>query len=236
MTERFIELSAVTLTLGKQQFAFDLTIPEGKVTAITGPSGSGKSTLLNLISGFEAADSGTIRIAGEDVTGKLPSERPVASIFQDHNLFAHLDVFTNVALGTSANLRLSATQKQSVHEALKRVGLGGFEKRMPGDLSGGERQRAAIARALVQNQPLILLDEPFAALDPSLRRDMGQLLLDLQREEGRTLLLVTHQPDEVARLADEVIFLESGHILFVGAKVHFMQQHEIPAIGKFLSV
>lgn len=235
MSKSVIQLNEVRLSLGKQSFAFDLTIKPGMITAITGPSGSGKSTLLNLLSGFEAPDSGSILIGAEDVTKSLPSERPIACVFQDHNLFAHLDVFTNVALGAEVSLRLSALQKQSVYDALKRVGLGGFEKRMPGDLSGGERQRAAIARAMVQNQPIVLLDEPFAALDPSLRRDMGDLIRDLQRDGNRTILLVTHQPDEVRRLADEVVFLENGGIVFAGSKEDFLQQDHVAEIGKFLS-
>lgn len=230
-----IRLDQVTLNLGKQGFSFDVEFAEAKITAITGSSGSGKSTLLNLVSGFETPDCGKIWIAGRDVTACLPADRPVASVFQDHNLFAHLDVFTNVALGASSSIRLSPNDKDNVHEALRRVGLAGFEKRKPADLSGGERQRAAIARALVQAQPVMLLDEPFAALDPSLRRDMGALLRELQQETSRTMLIVTHQPDEVQRLADNVVFLEQGAISFAGPTKDFLQQTHVPAIKRFLT-
>jgi thiamine transport system ATP-binding protein len=235
MTDGSIQLDDVRLTLGKQQFHFNLTIEANKVTAITGPSGSGKSTLLNLISGFEIPDQGRVLIGNRDATKHLPAERPIASIFQDHNLFAHLDLFTNVALGANAALRLSAANKTAVITALSRVGLGGFERRMPADLSGGERQRAAIARSLVQDKPLILMDEPFAALDPSLRRDMGSLLRELQQEQKRTIVIVTHQPDEVERLADNVVFLEKGVVTFMGSKQSFFDQAGHRAITNFLS-
>lgn len=235
MSEYAIELDNIELKLGKQQFSFDVKFRKGCVTAITGPSGSGKSTLLNLVSGFELAERGKISMIGQDVTDRLPAERPVSSIFQDHNLFAHLDVFTNVALGAAPDLRLSAAQRHVVQDALKRVGLEGFDKRLPAALSGGERQRAALARALVQDKPIILLDEPFAALDPSLRRDMGALILNLNSVGERTILLVTHQPDEVMRLADEVIFVESGKILFSGPVADFTRQTDLEPINRFLN-
>jgi thiamine transport system ATP-binding protein len=234
MTDGSIQLDDVRLTLGKQQFHFNLTIEAGKITAITGPSGSGKSTLLNLISGFETPDQGRVLIGNRDVSKDLPAERPVASIFQDHNLFAHLDLFTNVALGANSALKLTAAHRVAISAALSRVGLAGFERRMPADLSGGERQRAAIARSLVQNQPLILMDEPFAALDPALRRDMGSLMRELQREHDRTIIIVTHQPDEVQRLADNVVFLEKGAVTFLGDKRSFIDHADHSAITNFL--
>lgn len=230
-----IEFRKVELTLGRQSFRFNFTIKAEEIAAICGPSGSGKSTVLNLISGFERPDSGHIFIGEREVSADQPSERPVASIFQDHNLFAHLDVFTNVALGANSKLRLSHAEKSTVSSALERVGLKGFEKRKPGDLSGGERQRAAIARVLVQNHPIMLLDEPFAALDPSLRREMADLVLSLKRETGRTVVFVTHQADEVLRLADSVIFLENGTEIFAGSKQEFLTRDQIPSITRFLN-
>lgn len=230
-----VEFRKVELTLGRQSFTFNFTIKAEEITAICGSSGSGKSTVLNLISGFVRPDSGNVFIGERDVTDDQPSERPVASIFQDHNLFAHLDVFTNVGLGANSKLRLSHAEKLTVSRALERVGLKGFEKRKPGDLSGGERQRAAIARVLVQNHPIMLLDEPFAALDPSLRREMADLVLTLKRETSRTVVFVTHQADEVLRLADSVVFLENGCEIFVGSKHEFLNQDQIPAITRFLN-
>lgn len=207
-----IELSGVHLTLGSHRFAFDLKVPAGSFTAVTGPSGSGKSTLFNIIAGFETPDAGQVRLGGEDMGAAPPGKRPVSLVFQDNNLFAHLDLFTNVALGVSPSLRLDAAGRALVSAALSRVGLGGFEKRMPATLSGGERQRAAFARALVRKRPIMLLDEPFAALDPSLRHQMGELLSALHRDGGFTVLMITHDPDEARRLADRFVLIEGGHV------------------------
>lgn len=210
--DRTIALAGVRLKLGNADFAFDCRLPGGAVTAVTGPSGSGKSTFLNLVAGFETPDEGRVLIGAEDVTRLHPAERPVSLVFQDNNLFAHLDIASNVGLGISPSLRLSADDRAAVSTALERVGLGGFEKRLPGTLSGGERQRAAFARALVRRKPVLLLDEPFAALDPDLRAAMSALLIELHRETGNTVLIVTHDPQEVRRSADHVLFLNRGRI------------------------
>lgn len=230
-----IALAKVELRLGSKVFRFDCTLPAGAVTAITGPSGSGKSTLLNLVAGFETPDQGHVVIAGEDVTEKHPSERPVSLVFQDNNLFAHLDLFTNIGLGISPSLKLTAKDRKTVSQALERVGLKGFERRMPGTLSGGERQRAAFARALVRNKPVLLMDEPFAALDPGMRLSMASLLLDLHRETGNTILVVTHDPEEVGRLADHAIFIDHGEIALQAPAKEFLGRHDIPALAEFLS-
>ncbi|MBP2562691.1 thiamine transport system ATP-binding protein [Neorhizobium galegae] len=230
-----IVLEKVELRLGTKEFRFDCVVSAGAVTAITGPSGSGKSTFLNLVAGFEAPDRGRILIAGEDVTEKHPSERPVSLVFQDNNLFAHLDLATNIGLGISPSLKLSGSDRAAISQALERVGLGGFEKRMPGTLSGGERQRAAFARALVRRKPVLLMDEPFAALDPGLRLSMASLLIDLHRETGNTVLIVTHDPDEVGRLADHAIFIDHGQISLQAPAEEFLARRDIPALAGFLS-
>src|SRR6218665_3166395 len=139
--ERDIALSGVRLRLGHADFAFDCRIPGGAITAVTGPSGSGKSTLLNLVAGFEKPDMGDVLIGGAAVTGLHPSERPVSLVFQDNNLFAHLDLASNIGLGISLSLKLSGDDRAAVSSALERVGLAGLERRLPGTLSGGERQR-----------------------------------------------------------------------------------------------
>ncbi|WP_117194860.1 thiamine ABC transporter ATP-binding protein [Rhizobium terrae] len=230
-----IALENVGLRLGVKDFHFDCALSAGSVTAVTGPSGSGKSTFLNLIAGFETADSGRVLVAGGDVTQKHPSERPVSLIFQDNNLFSHLDLLTNVGLGISPSLKLTAENRKAISNALERVGLGGFEKRMPGTLSGGERQRAAFARALVRKKPILLMDEPFAALDPGLRLSMASLLLDLHRETGNTVVIVTHDPEEVGRLADHAIFIDHGRILAQASAKEFLARRDIPQLAEFLS-
>src|SRR5690606_13523714 len=155
-----------------------------------GPSGAGKSTLLYLVAGFLAPVSGRIVIDGADVTALPPESRPVTTVFQEHNLFPHLTVFDNVALGVSPALKLDATARRRVGEALERVHLAGLDHRRPGELSGGQRQRVTLARALVRQRPVLLLDEPFTALGPALRRELLELIGNLVRDERLAAILV----------------------------------------------
>ncbi|MBU2329010.1 MAG: ATP-binding cassette domain-containing protein [Alphaproteobacteria bacterium] len=229
-----IRLDDVHLTLGHRAFHFDCGFGRGRITAVVGPSGSGKSTLLNLVSGFERPDSGHIEIAGRDVTDLAPAERPVSLVFQDNNLFSHLDLFTNIGLGIHPAMRLTPADRRAISDALTRVGLPGYERRLPGSLSGGERQRVAFARALVRHRPVLLLDEPFAALDPGLRAAMVELLVDLHAETRATVLIVTHDPRDVERLADDVTFIDDGHVLVKTDKMTFFQSHDIAAVQNFL--
>ncbi|WP_312808258.1 thiamine ABC transporter ATP-binding protein [Agrobacterium cavarae] len=229
-----VRLEQVSLQLGRQHFFFDTSFEEAKVTAVVGPSGSGKSTLVNLVAGFEKPTGGRVLIGSYDMGERDPAERPISLIFQDNNLFAHLDIVTNIGLGISPSLRLTQDDKAKIASALERVGLAGFEKRLPSSMSGGERQRAALARALVRQRAVMLLDEPFAALDPGLRAGMAGLLKELQLENGNTVLLVTHHPDDIRRLADAVVFLSDGKILFQGATEAFFSVTDIPEVGAFL--
>ncbi len=229
-----VTLEQVSLQLGQQHFFFDTSFEAATVTAVVGPSGSGKSTLLNLVAGFEKPTGGRVLIGADDMGGRDPAERPISLIFQDNNLFAHLDIATNIGLGISPSLRLTQDDKAKIASALERVGLAGFEKRLPSSMSGGERQRAALARALVRQRAVMLLDEPFAALDPGLRAGMAGLLKELQSENGNTVLLVTHHPDDIRRLADAVVFLSDGKILFQGATEAFFSATDIPEVGAFL--
>jgi len=211
-----IRLDNVRKTLGNKQFAYDVTLDGGGIIAVTGPSGSGKSTLFHLLAGFETPDSGRVLIDDADMAGRGPGERPLTYIFQDHNLFAHLDVATNVGIGISPQLKLSSGDHDAVRDALASVGLSGFEKRLPQALSGGERQRVAFARALVRHRPLLLLDEPFASLDEQLRREMGDLLMELQQDTGIMVLVISHDSQEISRLAGRVIAIDAGCIAFSG--------------------
>lgn len=229
-----LRLSDVRVHFGKTQLQFDCAIRKGEIVAVAGASGSGKSTLLNIIAGFETPDAGSVEILGERVAGRDPSERPVSVIFQEHNLFAHLDVGTNIGLGIDPALKLGIKERARIAAALGRVGLDGFAKRMPPTLSGGERQRVALARALVRRKPVLLLDEPFAALDPGLRGSMSSLLLDLHRQEGNTILIITHHPDDVLALADSVLFLDQGRVLLHDAKAQFLTRTDLPAVAGFL--
>lgn len=224
-----ILLDHVALKLGDTRFDFDCRIESGAITAIAGPSGAGKSTLLNLIAGFERPQSGRLFISGSEYTESHPSERPVSVVFQDHNLFAHLDIFTNVALGISPSMRLTDADRTSVDDALARVGLAGFGPRSPGSLSGGEKQRAAFARALGRKRPVLLLDEPFASLDPNLRVQMSDLLTALHRETGNTVVIVTHDRSEIGRVAKNVLFVEHGAARASEATDRFLARTGSPA-------
>ncbi len=207
-----VELQKASLRLGENRFAFDLDVPAGALAIVTGASGAGKTTLFNIISGFETPDSGEVRIGGNPMTGLTPAKRPISLVFQDHNLFAHMNIASNIGLGINARLKLSQSDWREVSAALDKVGLSHFEKRLPGTLSGGERQRAAFARALVQKRPVILLDEPFAALDPALRKEMGTLLETLWQETGATIMMISHDPGEVQRLATLEAHVDKGRI------------------------
>ena len=207
-----IRLHDVSFSYGETAMHFDGAVPGGAIAAIVGPSGSGKSTLLNLIAGFEIPQSGSILIGGTDVTDLSPAARPVSMVFQENNLFAHLSVEQNVGLGRSPNLRLHDVDRTAIAEALGRVGLRGKEKRKPEALSGGERQRVAIARALVRKRPILLLDEAFASLGPALRHQMLDLVDELRRETGMTVLMVTHTPEDALHLDALLLFIDSGQI------------------------
>jgi thiamine transport system ATP-binding protein len=235
MTAPAVRLDAVRFDYDDMAMAFDATFPAGELTAVIGPSGAGKSTLLNLIAGFEAPLSGRVLIGAEDVTDTPPQARPVSMIFQDHNLFAHLDAFTNVALGVSPSLKLDAAARTRVAQALVRVGLDGFAARLPGEMSGGERQRVAIARALVRNRPVLLLDEPFAALGPALRRDMVELVRDLAAEHGLTVLWVTHDPADARHAAASTAFVEDGRIISLQPTAAlFHHPAKVPGLAAYL--
>ena len=186
------------------------TLPTGSVTAVLGPSGGGKSTLLNVIAGYLSPYSGRILWNGQDITDLAPSRRPVAMLFQDNNLFPHLTVAQNIGLGLRPDLRLTSQDKASVSQALTRVGLADLEGRKPGTLSGGQQGRVALARVLVQRRPLILLDEPFAALGPALKTEMLDLVAVLVAETGATLLMVSHDPADARRIAPLTMVVADG--------------------------
>jgi thiamine transport system ATP-binding protein len=213
---------------------FDVRFPAGSFTAIIGPSGGGKSTLLNLIAGFEVPQAGSVLIGTQDVTALPPDQRPVNMIFQDNNVFAHLDVWTNVALGISPGLKLSRGDTARINEALAGVGLTQLKQRKPGDLSGGERQRVAVARALVRDRPVLLLDEPFAALGPALRRDMLDLVTAMQRARQLTVVMVSHQPEDAQYAASHTAYLEDGHIVALRPTAELFAATDIPGLVSYL--
>lgn len=193
-------------------FSFDAA--PGSITAILGPSGAGKSTLLSMLCGLLPPHHGSVSFDDDDFTHKPSHERPLSILFQEHNLFSHLSVFDNIALGISPKLTVSADDKHRIKAAAEKVGLEGLLERQPGELSGGQKQRVALARCLVRNRPLLLLDEPFSALDPSLRRDMLNEVKQLAISLGTTILMVTHHPDDAIAIADKVLFIDDGKVVY----------------------
>ncbi|WP_291732898.1 ATP-binding cassette domain-containing protein [Leisingera sp. F5] len=188
----------------------DLEIASGACVAVIGPSGAGKSTLVEAVAGFLPVTRGRILWNGADLTSQSPGKRPVAMLFQDGNLFPHLTVAQNVGLGLRANLRLNTSEWSRADAALDRVGLGGMGGRKPAALSGGQQSRVALARVLVQGRGILLLDEPFAALGPALKAEMLDLVAELTRESGATVLMVSHDPNDARRIADQVVLVTDG--------------------------
>ena len=216
-----VRLDKVSFSHGDAPLVFDVEFATAKITAIMGPSGSGKSTLLNLVAGFETPQSGHVLIGGADVSAEPPSARPVSMVFQENNLFAHLSVEQNVGLGRSPSLRLTEADRAAIAEALARTGLAGKERRLPRELSGGERQRVALARVLVRDRRVLLLDEPFASLGPALRDDMLDLVVALHAEWSMTVLFVTHQPEDARRIGEHIVFLDNGMVAATGKADNF---------------
>jgi thiamine transport system ATP-binding protein len=196
---------------------YSLRVETLSLCAVVGPSGGGKTTLLHMVAGFETPVAGRLSFAGADLLPLEPSRRPVSLVFQDHNLFPHLTAFENVALGIRPSLRLSGADRLLVRETLEAVDLRGFEDRRPGEMSGGQRQRVALARALASSRPLLLLDEPFGALDPGLRRSMIRLVDDLRRSRGITVLMTIHTPEEIVGIAEKMAFVADGRIIASGS-------------------
>jgi thiamine transport system ATP-binding protein len=208
-----LALEGIEVRLGEFALALDAEIARGERVAVLGASGSGKSTLLSLLAGFLMPEAGRITWEGRDITGLAPAERPMSILFQDGNLFPHLTVAQNVALARRTDLRLSAEEAARIEETLAQVGLGGMGGRRPGDLSGGQQGRAALARILLQDRPVALLDEPLAALDPGLRVEMLRLLTKLWEARDLTYVMACHDLRDAERLCDRVWLLDAGRVV-----------------------
>jgi sulfate transport system ATP-binding protein len=194
-----------------------LEIPDGSLTALLGPSGSGKSTLLRIIAGLETPDDGVVCIGDQDVTGVSPQQRGIGFVFQHYAAFKHMTVRDNVGFGLSIRKRPKDEIKRRVDDLLEIVGLGGYAERMPSQLSGGQRQRMALARALAVEPKVLLLDEPFGALDAKVRAELRRWLRRLHDEVHVTTVLVTHDQEEAMEITDRIAVMDHGQIEQVGA-------------------
>jgi sulfate transport system ATP-binding protein len=213
-----ISLNGVTKYFGKDLVLDDFTedVPQGSLTALLGPSGSGKSTLLRVIAGLESLDRGRIELGGRDVTNVPVRDRRIGFCFQDYAPFRQLSVFDNVAYGLRVQHMAKAQVRKEVDDLLSLVRLEAFADRYPRQLSGGQRQRMALARALAIKPDVLLLDEPFAALDAQVRGELRSWVRSLQRELGITTILVTHDQGEAMEIADRLVILNEGRIEQVG--------------------
>lgn len=225
-----LTLNNLTWSSSAQSLHFSFSLATGERVAILGPSGAGKSSLLNLIAGFLPASQGQLQLNGQDHTHTSPAQRPVSILFQENNLFPHLSVEQNIALGLDPGLRLNATQHQHVKNIAHRTGLNDKLSHLPEMLSGGQRQRAALARCLIRQQPILLLDEPFSALDPALRRDMLSLVDEVCHERQLTLLMVSHNIADARQIADRSILIDSGEVSWDGPISDLLGGH-VPAAG-----
>ena len=206
-----LRLEDVIFENGGFRLDANMRIDAGRKLAVIGPSGAGKSTFVNGIAGFHDIVHGSLFWRDVDLTDLPPGKRPIAMLFQDGNLFPHLTIRQNVGLGVRPDLKLTSPDWASVEQALDRVGLSDLTNRRPSELSGGQQSRAALARVLVQAQPVLLLDEPFAALGPALKDEMLDLVSELANESGATVLMVSHDPGDAARIADQIILVDAGH-------------------------
>ncbi|KKB86656.1 ABC transporter [Devosia limi DSM 17137] len=190
--------------------SFSLNVADGELVCLLGPSGSGKSTLLRMVGGFERPSSGRITIDGEEITHLPPEKRPTGMVFQSHALWTHMNVFKNLAFGLKLRRLPAGEIKDKVEAVLELVGLAGYGTRMTHQLSGGQQQRVALARSLVLEPKILLLDEPFASLDQHLRERLREEVRDIQQRLRITTLFVTHGQDEALALADRIVVMRDG--------------------------
>lgn len=237
-------MSIEAIGISKQfgQFAalrnVDLHVPTGDLVALLGPSGSGKTTLLRILAGLEFADSGLVRFDGDDITGRSARDRRVGFVFQHYALFRHMTVFENIAFGLKVrprNLRPTKEQVRArVQELLKLIQLENLAQRYPAQLSGGQRQRVALARALAVEPSVLLLDEPFGALDAKVRLELRRWLRQLHDEVHITSVFVTHDQEEALEVADRVVVMNEGRIEQVGPPEDVYNHPASPFVYKFL--
>lgn len=210
----------------------DVSCSADGITVLLGESGAGKSSVLRLIAGFEKPDTGSILLSGVDITRQPPEVRRVGVVFQDYALFPHLNVEANIAFGIRS---LPAAQRRArVAELLDLTGLAGFEKRSVADLSGGEQQRVALARALAPSPGVLLLDEPFSAIDPERREDLGQYLVALQRRLAIPMIFVTHSRSEALQIASTIVLLRGGRLIEAGEPRELYSRPRFEYTARFL--
>lgn len=228
-----LSLDALQLDQDGFRLSADWSVPTGTRVAVIGPSGAGKSTLLSAIAGFLAPAKGRILWNGTDIAPMPPGDRPLSILFQDGNLFPHLSAADSLGLALNPRLRLTAAQQDQIAQALAQVGLADKAARKPAQLSGGEQSRVALARVLLRARPLLLLDEPFAALGPALKGQMLALVDDIATRTGATVLMVTHDPADARRLCPLTVLVADG-IAHPPAPTAALLDNPPPALAAYL--
>ena len=211
-----------------------LKVPSGELLSLLGPSGCGKSTTLRIVAGLTLADGGAILVDGRDVTREPAASRRMGMVFQSLALFPHMTVSENIGFGLACRGMTAAQQRPKIGAALEKVRLAGYERRFPGQLSGGQRQRVALARAIVTDPDLLLLDEPFSALDRNLRDEMQQELRDVVHSLGITSLFVTHDQEEAIRLSDRIAVMQGGRIVQVDSPRRIYEHPTTRFVAEFV--
>jgi sulfate transport system ATP-binding protein len=231
----YVELKDVNKTFGdyKASNAVNFGIEKGKLIGLLGPSGSGKTTILRMIAGLESPDSGQIIIDGKVVNDVAASERGIGFVFQNYALFRFMTVYDNIAFGLKVQKKDKKYIEERVNELISLIGLTGLEKRYPSQLSGGQRQRVAFARALAPNPNLLLLDEPFAAIDAKVRQELRSWLKEMIEKLGITSIFVTHDQDEAIEVADEIIITNKGCIEQMGTPLEIYQNPKTAFVATF---
>ncbi len=232
----YVELKGINKTFDDYKASDDVNfnIEKGKLIALLGPSGSGKTTILRMIAGLETADSGDIIINGKVVNDVPASKRGIGFVFQNYALFRYKTVYDNIAFGLKVSKWDKADIRQRVDELIELVGLKGLEKRYPNQLSGGQRQRVAFARALAPNPELLLLDEPFAAIDAKVRQELRSWLREMIDKVGITSIFVTHDQDEAVEVADEIIITNKGRIEQIGTPQEIYREPKTSFVAEFM--
>jgi len=232
----YVELKQINKKFGDFKASQDVnfSIEQGKLVGLLGPSGSGKTTILRMIAGLEKPDSGDIIIGGSRVNDIAPGKRGIGFVFQSYALFRHMTLFDNIAFGLTLQKKSKKEIIQKVNELTELIGLTGFEGRYPNQLSGGQRQRVAFARALAPNPKLLLLDEPFAAIDAKVRKELRQWLRTTIGKLGITSIFVTHDQEEAVEVADEIIITNRGQIEQKGTPLQIYKKPATPFVAQFI--
>lgn len=236
MAKKLIDLLDITKSYGGKTILehINLFMNENRFLTLLGPSGCGKTTTLRIIGGFEKPDQGTVLFEGKDITQLPPNERPINTVFQKYALFTHMNVEENIAFGLKVKNKSREYIRDKVKYALKLVNLDGFERRMPDSLSGGQQQRIAIARAIVNEPRVLLLDEPLGALDLKLRQDMQYELIRLKNELGITFVYVTHDQEEALTMSDTIVVMNQGCIQQIGTPEDIYNEPQNAFVADFI--